>query len=292
MPHEYIDWPGAPEDDIVITQYHAAVPVHRHKHEYIEIVFIIEGSCKHHYLGHEENLAAGHVFIVTPHEEHSYEISAQAKIINCMLFPWALDGKWEQLGEMSGLYNFIVLEPFFRFETKSHTILHFSPDEMLRAWRFLDEIMREQKNRAKGYRLMQQANLICLLGQIGRKWEQIFAGMAVEYNHKRILVEEAMAYIAANLQEELSIQKIAERSFLSPDYFRRLFKQETGSSPIKYINQLRVEKAKKLLKDTNMQIGEIACCVGTHDLNYFSKLFYANVGCTPTLYRESTEKCE
>ena len=289
MLEDYYKWPGETDDLIVISEYRSSAPVKTHKHDFIEIVIVLKGTCVHHYLSNTTRLTEGDVFIVAPHEEHSYEISEEVIISNCLLYPDILGDEWAEFKQMSGLYNFIMLEPFFRFETDKQEILHFSQDELIHIKHFLDEIKSEQKNKHKGYRVVQKANFMALLAYIGRKWEYCFDKMDSVYSHKRILVEDAIAYIALNIQENLSIDKIAQKVFLSPDYFRRLFKDATGMSPIKYMNNLRISKAEALLKDTNLTVGEIAQAVGIYDANYFSKLFHSFFQCTPTEYRKKTE---
>lgn len=289
MKDEYIKWPGGSGQSIMISEYFANTPVKTHKHDFLEIVFIMGGSCSHRYLSHEKALTEGDVFIVAPHEEHSYEIKTKTEIINCILYPSVLGPDWVEIKQVSGLYNFIVVEPLFRFETNENELLHFSPDELIHIKHFLGEIKNEQQNRQKGYQLVQKANLLALLTYIGRKWEACFGSRDTEYDSKRILIDEAIAYIASNIQNELTVEKVASKVFLSPDYFRKLFKDATGSSPIKYINSLRMAKAEALLKDTDLSIGDVAQAVGIHDANYFSKLFYTTFNTSPSDYRKMTE---
>lgn len=93
-------------------------------------------------------------------------------------------------------------------------------------------------------------------------------------------------YIERHLGEELTLQILAEQSFISPVYFSRLFKQETGEGCSEYIVKKRMEQAKNLLASTSLRSGEIAFKVGYKDVNYFSAAFKKNVGMSPREYRE------
>ena len=80
-----------------------------------------------------------------------------------------------------------------------------------------------------------------------------------------------------NLNQESSLQK---------NDFEQIFKEEIGENFIDYITNIRIERAKKLLRDKTLSIKEICMEVGYKDPNYFSRLFKKSVGFTPTEYRE------
>ena len=74
--------------------------------------------------------------------------------------------------------------------------------------------------------------------------------------------------------------------FLSAHYFSDLFLRETGCSFSDYLINLRLDAAKRLLVDTNLNISEVAANVGYADSRYFSKLFAKKVGILPKEYRK------
>ena len=96
----------------------------------------------------------------------------------------------------------------------------------------------------------------------------------------------AMQYIQTNYSSEVKLEDIAQAVFLNPSYFSRLFKQQTGLGFAEYVMQVRLEKAKELLRDSFLNIGEIAQMVGYTDLRYFSKLFIKATGVKPVQYRK------
>lgn len=73
---------------------------------------------------------------------------------------------------------------------------------------------------------------------------------------------------------------------ISPVYLSRLFKKEEGINFIDYLNQYRIEVAKKLLQDIRYHIIEVADLSGFHNTRYFSKIFKKAVGITPSEYRK------
>ena len=95
-------------------------------------------------------------------------------------------------------------------------------------------------------------------------------------------------YIASNYRDSnLSVKQISEYSFLSMAYMCSMFKQETGKTINQYITNLRIEKAKELLKNKSYNISDVAEQVGINDSQYFAKIFRKNVNMTPTMYKET-----
>lgn len=100
----------------------------------------------------------------------------------------------------------------------------------------------------------------------------------------------AVYYIQRHLAEKISIPELAKTEGMSESRFYAVFKNQIGSSPIDYINMLRIERACNLLTSAPMSIGEIGENCGFDDVFYFSKIFKKRVGMTPTQYRNSLIK--
>jgi YesN/AraC family two-component response regulator len=83
---------------------------------------------------------------------------------------------------------------------------------------------------------------------------------------------------------------VAEAVYFSPCYLSRVFKQMLKVNFIDYLTQVRLEKAKMFLKDSNCSISGIGRKVGYQDPKYFSTLFKKHVGCTPSEYRRGTAR--
>lgn len=92
-------------------------------------------------------------------------------------------------------------------------------------------------------------------------------------------------YIQANLSEDNSLQALADLAHVSPFHFCRSFKQSTGQSPHRYILQLRIEEAQRLLKRTTLAISEVANRLGFSDQSHFTMVFRRLVGTTPARWR-------
>jgi len=99
------------------------------------------------------------------------------------------------------------------------------------------------------------------------------------------LVRKAMAYIHEHYAEELTREVVARHINVSEVHLARCFRQETGITPMAYLNRYRINQAKTILTTTNESITSVAMAVGFSDSNYFSRFFREKVGCSPLVYR-------
>ena len=109
------------------------------------------------------------------------------------------------------------------------------------------------------------------------------------FNNKsiKLILRKAMDYIQEHYSEQVTLNEVAENIYVSTFYISRMFKKELGKSFVDYLNDVRIEKSKELLKDIKYKTYEVAEIVGISDPHYFSKLFKKYSGMTPSEYRES-----
>ena len=98
-------------------------------------------------------------------------------------------------------------------------------------------------------------------------------------------IEPTLRYLRENIHQSLSLTDIANNAGLSKPHLSRIFKNQTGYSPMDYFIHLKVQKASSLLVVTNMTVREIALLVGYEDPYYFSRLFKKVVGVSPSFVR-------
>ena len=100
-------------------------------------------------------------------------------------------------------------------------------------------------------------------------------------------IEPALEYIAKNYNSDISNDILAALTGLSTVYFRKLFTQITGVSPIAYVHQLRIQKAKEMLKSDYSTLTDIAQSLGYPSLYDFSRTFKKRTGISPSQYAAS-----
>ena len=108
-----------------------------------------------------------------------------------------------------------------------------------------------------------------------------FAG-TLKYN----VNSRAQEYINENFRRDISLDDVSREVDISPYYFSKLFKQETGKNFIEYLTEIRLKNARELLQDSRLSIKEICAQSGYSDPNYFSRIFKKYEGVTPSEFRE------
>lgn len=111
----------------------------------------------------------------------------------------------------------------------------------------------------------------------------------VQMDEATLIVKKAMSYVEKNYSEKITLEDVANHIGLSRYYFSNLFKKVNQIGFTNYLNEVRIEHAKKLIFDPKLSIVEVANLVGFQDQSYFSKIFKKCTGKTVTEYREGEE---
>lgn len=131
------------------------------------------------------------------------------------------------------------------------------------------------------------AELLVLINRIS---EQKPAGGFEFLNtiHKKI--SEIVTFINHNYPQDLTLDALSERFFISKYYLSRTFKEVTGFSLIEYLNSVRIREAQSLLKNSTLNVTLIAEKVGFESITHFGRVFKAITGLSPLKYRKETAK--
>lgn len=101
-------------------------------------------------------------------------------------------------------------------------------------------------------------------------------------------VSDIIIYLKKYVSDSLTISDILKNSYYGRAYVMRIFKKETGCSIMEYFIKLKIEKAKELLRDTQLSVKEISDALSFNEPNYFTKTFKRVTGFTPSAYRQRT----
>lgn len=109
-------------------------------------------------------------------------------------------------------------------------------------------------------------------------------------NSNLLVIKRAYEYIINNFDKEITLKEVADKVYLSQNYFSELFKKEVGIGFYEYLTSYRMHMAKKLLLESNLKIYQIAEKVGYKDSITFGRAFKKNIGKTPNKYRNENNK--
>lgn len=101
------------------------------------------------------------------------------------------------------------------------------------------------------------------------------------------VIREVQLFIQKNYSENITLNLLADQFYLHPNYLSKLFKEKTGKNFVEYMTEVRMEQAKKLLRDPDNRIADISTMVGYDNTRYFNKVFKQHTEMTPSEYRET-----
>lgn len=104
------------------------------------------------------------------------------------------------------------------------------------------------------------------------------------------IIQKIRNLVEKEYMHDVSLSYVAEKVNLAPAYVSYVFKKETGKTLIKYITEIKMEKAKLLLEEGTMRVGEIARACGYENQSYFNRAFKNYYGLTPKQFRENGER--
>ncbi|RTE11785.1 response regulator [Paenibacillus whitsoniae] len=125
------------------------------------------------------------------------------------------------------------------------------------------------------------------LEQVKERMLHYLVGIAKKaaVSHSNAIIAKAKQLLEQQFAQNITLQSIADQLQIHPVWLSQLFKKEAGINFLDYVTDLRVEQSKKLLRDSQMKIYEIAESVGYQDLQYFGKVFKKRTGQTPKEFR-------
>lgn len=149
-----------------------------------------------------------------------------------------------------------------------------------------EKALLERNQQAPGYLYMLSLYIQQILSLASRCFlkEAQTQARQVEREQKK-LVQDALSYIDGHYGENINIRMLSRDFLVSQQYLTRVFKAAMGISPVKYINKVRIEQAKKLIRTTNENLSSIAFLVGFDNIYYFSRTFKQYEGISPLHYR-------
>jgi AraC-like DNA-binding protein/mannose-6-phosphate isomerase-like protein (cupin superfamily) len=98
-------------------------------------------------------------------------------------------------------------------------------------------------------------------------------------------LDRCRVYIDEHWAEDFDVERLAQEAYVTPSYLSRLFRKHLGTTPMRYRNSVRIEKAKHLLLIKSASVEEIADALGFADTKYFSQLFKSITSLTPSQFR-------
>lgn len=233
--------------------------------EEYQIIYITNGKGIFESETHPQSvISAGTIIFLFPNERHRYKPDKSTG--------W--DEYW--VGVKGLVMDNLLCSGFLRTETTCQFI-GFN-ESVISLYNLIIEQSRLEK---PGYQPYVSGVVFHLLGLCHTLMKQ----NAVENHEEEIIIDRARLLFRSNINNPYSPEKAAQELNVGYSWFRKLFKTYTGLSPGQYYLQLKIEKAKELLRNSDMPMKQISIELNFDSSYYFSKIFKEKTGLNPTEFR-------
>ena len=270
-------------------------------HESYELTYIVKGQIDYIIDDKVYHLKPGSTIIVWPGVEHSYEVIEECEVA-CVYFTLNTDAEDDTNTNVVQTQD--DLDDDVKDEKNLDTLFKTSPisqediDAVVITGKgqkdiatTVNAILSENSQEAFGRAPLLQALALTMIVYINRSLqEQIEEQKRIQEGSAVELVEIACDFIEENYTENITVADIADYIYLSAGYFSRVFNKEKGISPMNYLTDYRIDKAKHLLETTDLKMSNIATMTGFTTPQRFNAAFKRVTGDTPSDYRKEFQE--
>lgn len=251
-----------------------------HSHDFLEVAYILSGEGKYRIDDRIYPVKEGDLILINPGVKHQALLCPEVDTPATEFFVGFSNIR------ITGCPDNSMPLPGGEY------ILHTTGELSQRLFKICASMEAENAVRRQGRYFMLKSYLVQLLLLVIREQCEPMErprGYSFESAGKKYVAEQVITYIEDHYSEKISLDQIAENMYLSPFYISRIFKGETGNTPIRHLINIRLEKAKGLLENGYQgSIQEVAALVGYDDAYHFSKLFKKKYGISPSQVRKNS----
>ena len=266
-----------------LEKYKSTETIDLHTHNFLEMkVFIDAQNLTEVVEGKVFEIHPGDILFTNQREAHYYKLkSGSLKRIMIGFSPSFVDETIHDSGTNEYFMNFNFLEFFFRRDSFFSGRLHLPREAFTRVLVQCLQIVHTSNARYEGTDIMIKNHVLSMLSCLLMEYRSYVPEL--KKNDRRILT--ILFYVQNNLAKSLTVSGLAEKFNISASRLYEIFRQRTGATLSHYMNDLRLQKAKSLLRTTQLDVIQVAFDVGFHDISYFHRLFKEKYGTTPLKYR-------
>lgn len=254
--------------------------MHTHK-DFSELVILLNGSAEHIVDEEHYRIRRGDVFVISQDTAHGYEDTRAFEICNIMFRPEFFFSPSADIAQCAGFQALFVVEPHAARAKQFCSRLKLDFAQYAQVREQIQRLIAAYTGREPGWQTMVTAEFLQLVVTLSR-WYRFQSSDAGGGNLKLAV---ALAYMEGHFAEPLSVTQLATLAHYSERQFIRLFRETLCCTPSAYLTNLRMQKARELLKTTSLPMAEIAARCGYCDSNYFSRMFRKCNDMTPSAFR-------
>ncbi len=257
-----------------------------HHHDFDEIVIVRSGEGSHVTENGTYPIRKGDTFLIPVGSSHGYENLRNLRIANLIFHKEAWKEKCGDLADSPGYNIFFENNTRFKEEFRFHNRLTLSDEQLQECERIFSRMQMEQSTKLPGRNCMNELLFLNLCVIICRS----FSSEEKTHSSEISDLSRLLRFMENHHPDSLKLEDLAKTIHRSVSSLTALFRSALGTSPVEYLNTIRLEQAAKELRDTEHPISTIAFAHGFSDSNYFSTRFSRHFGCSPRQYRAREKK--
>ena len=264
--------------------------VHGHR-DFCELVVVLEGKATHIVTSVSESnegqgeerydIRKGDVFCIGEGIRHGYEAVENFRICNIMFRPNVFLAEDYDVKTLAGFHALFVVEPKLNAVQPFRSQFRLSAADFSAFEKLISVTIEEYGSGRGGSKTLLQSLFMQIVVFLSRSYG---APSKTDYIES---VANSAAYMERHFSEENCMERVLSQLHYSGRHFVRLFTSAYGSTPTKYLQEIRLRRACALLRETALPVTEISLRCGFSDPSYFSRAFRKNFGSAPNTYRQS-----
>ncbi|MBW7453360.1 helix-turn-helix domain-containing protein [Paenibacillus sepulcri] len=262
------------------------------EHDCVELVFIVQGDARYICEGECYDIHTRDVIIINPGETHRYEVGhgKPFEMIKCQFNSEFIQESLLRQLEITTLMDGSYVHSLLNKGERRYNRLNLKKQDSMRAISLLNCIQLEWKFKQANHHTLIKILVLELLVLLSRYKSQNTSFQPEprlqRSSHNRILTRRVNGFLEHHYAEKLSISSICELFNISTRQMNRIFKRETGQTLTERVHEIRINRAKQYLMESDEKVIQIAILVGYEDPTFFSSLFRRQVGCPPGKFRK------
>ena len=266
---------------ITVRPHSRFVEFPMHRHNYVEIMYVVQGSITHVIDGSELTLHKGDLLMLNQYVEHAIHRAEYEDIgINFIALPEFFEVPLSMLHEKNVLAEFIV--GAFRQKNPVPHYLLFRLKENPQIENLMENMIESMLHEHANEDVVNQYSMGLVFLYLLNHLDDLSHNSSMDY--KETIVQAVLEYINSDCKNA-NLTKIAQDTHQSVTVLSKLIKQKTGANFQDLLQQRRFQAAVQLLEETSLPIEDIALDVGYENQSYFFRQFKKRYGMTPRTYR-------
>lgn len=256
-------------------------PFNSHWHPDLEIYYVEEGAYEF-YIGQTViSLHNGDMCIISPGTEHSIQSKSQ----KARFYSIGITTRLLSLDE-GHFFQTSFLEPLGQGLLEFDPVVHPTDRDYNSFYVPVEQIVQSSEQKDKVTMYGSAVSICCALIRRSTLKTEKPEGFSKEHD----AVQQCILYMQKNYMNKITLEQLAELSNLHPNYLCALFRKYTGASPMTYLSKIRLQRARKLLRETEFNVRQVAERTGYNSASFFSKRFKAVMGVSPLEYGNAYRK--